>query len=872
MNGVRFTALAAVAAALVRATAATVPPLPQNGLVAHLDASRADTFTLGDDGRVVEWRSLTGDGFAYGRVDGQGDTALPYRTEAARAGGIAGVTFGYAPGYEYTGTADDGDHSITTYLTANRAVSNRTVILVFQSLNNGSSHRSSPVFGKSGANINHGAIFHRGSWSARSIAASSFYGTNGYAWVNGDLAYDYANGIGANFDNQTYRLFWITLSTVANPSVLVLTSQITDEADETVNDLTPLFVSALGRAHEDAKLCAVVSEVLIYDRVLAADERVYIEEVLASRWKGAPAPVYWTGGAGDGLWSSPANWSTGSVPDETDEAVVSGATVTADGVQRVKGVRMINGASVAVAGRLEIVVPSGESKSLSGTYTGTGTLGKSGAGKLVLTPAASLAPTLTLGADAGVVDLDGGNRTFAAVAGGAVVTNGAPTTAALTVATAATADLAARLSGAIRLVKSGAGTLRAAGAQAYTGETELAAGTFAAVTNVALDAVPGLVVHLDASRADTIVEDADGYVASWRSLAGDGIVFKPVHARTANPNFAPVGNYHGSPHYRPAGLVNGLPGVQFGVTKEGASTYGALVADKSVVNRTVVIVQQNVADSDKAHTAYGNYATSYGDPLRDRRMFSAYYNNNWSFGACRWSAGTNSVFLNARTVLSAEKEIAGETQDDHFRFGNGVTAPFVVSVVVPDEYAWEYENFKPAVGCGYAYHDGENGGAAAARYKGLVCEVLVFDRALPDDERRIIETHLMNKWIRTPSVPYLPGETAFPESVSARSRLVVSGSASLSGCAPSDFAGLTVRASDGTLPTLSVAGDADVTATDLVFEGLSTDSAGTFLQATGTVSGPFPSVAPPLSGRWKIGYTASSAFLRPITGLLVTVF
>lgn len=874
MNGSKIALQLAAAALIGKAMAVTTLPLPQNGLVAHLDASREETFTLGEGNRVVEWRSLTDNGFKYGMVDGQSDTAVPYWSESSRVGGIAGVTFGFDPSYEYAATADDRPQSKSTYLTANMAVSNRTVILVFQSLNNSSDNRTSPLFAKNTRDINHGAIFHKGNYSAGSIAAASFYGTTGLAWLNGELVYDYAHRIGQNIDNPAGRLFDLGLTTLASPKIHVLISQIVDETDTeyTTQELTPLFVSSLGRANSDAKLCAVISEVIVYDRLLLDVERRYIEQTLAAKWKGQTAPICWTGAGADANWSTAANWSTGVVPGATDEIFIAGAMPTVDVNARIARITMLGGASVNVAQRLDLVVPAGVTHKLSGTFAGTGAFGKSGDGKLEMTAEASVASTLTLGVDSGVIDLNGGAWAFAGVTGGAVVTNGALSAATLTVGGTSDMDLDARLCGRIRLVKAGAGKLRVAGAQAYDGATELGAGTFEVVTNLAVNAIPGLVVHLDASRADTIVEDGDGYIASWRSLVGDDIVFKPIHALTKNANYAPGGTYYGVPYYSRTGVGGGLPGVQFGLTKEGTSQYGGLaVGNKTVRNRSVVIVQQNVPDYEKAHEAYGNYCTSYNDPQRDRRLLQPYYNNNYGFKMCAWSAYTNSVYLNARTVWSVDKYVAGEAQDDYFEFSNAACKdqPFVISVVVPDEYAWQYEDFKPAVGCAYAYHDGDNGGAAAIRYKGLVCEVLVFDRELSDAERRTIETHLMNKWIKSPRTPYRPGELSFENMLPENSQLLITGSATLAGCRISDFAGLTVRVSDETVPTLTVAGDADVTRTDLVLEGLSSAAQGTILQTSGALTGPFKSVSPDVSGRQKVKYTPKSVLLKVLNGLML---
>ncbi len=92
----------------------------------------------------------------------------------------------------------------------------------------------------------------------------------------------------------------------------------------------------------------------------------------------------WTGDAGDGVWQSAENWSSGSVPDVGDIACIeAGTTVHVTGASNVVGVLEDHGGLVLSGGSLEIASTSEASSvaSLSvegGTLTGAGSLDVSG--------------------------------------------------------------------------------------------------------------------------------------------------------------------------------------------------------------------------------------------------------------------------------------------------------------------------------------------------------------------------------------------------------------------------------------------------------------------------------------------------------------
>jgi RHS repeat-associated protein len=90
----------------------------------------------------------------------------------------------------------------------------------------------------------------------------------------------------------------------------------------------------------------------------------------------------WTGGAGDGLWQTAANWSTESVPSSSDVACIgSGVTVHVTGGTNQAGVLTDEGILVISGGSLELA-SSTEASNVESLTLGGGTL--TGAGELDL--------------------------------------------------------------------------------------------------------------------------------------------------------------------------------------------------------------------------------------------------------------------------------------------------------------------------------------------------------------------------------------------------------------------------------------------------------------------------------------------------------
>ena len=882
-------------------------PLIQDGLVVHLDAADVSTMTMDGDGQIVtEWRSKVGD-VKYGLREGQDVETAPYYQASATCGQIPALVFGFPPDYAYTATTADGAHMIQTYLTADRATTNRTVIMVVQSLNyKTDDNHNGVLFGGDGAGVY--GISYMGSYSRASIAAnsSSLFGDTGYAWVNGVLKYDLANDVYETYPTHaasTYRRFAFSTTTVGGPAIHVLVGQARTDADM-------FFTSGLGRSGANATYCPMlVSEVVVYDRDLTETERLYTEDALERKWKTKVFSVCWTGRAGDNAWETAENWEGNAVPAVDARVVIDRPTaVTISGTAEVAEVVLGAGASVTVnegaaLACAKVVPTAGNALVVNGlldykvaggtvvtpmaiTVAGNGIIGKRGRGTLVWPAGMAMAPTLALRVDDGLVDLNGASLGFRSVFGGGTVSNSSDVPATLEIVSDAACALEAKVTGNVSLKKSGTGELSHASGQDYAGATVLAGGTMKAVTNIAIQTLPGLEVHLDASRADTLtLREGDNAVLEWRSLTGDGLAYRPPRDFTEHMYFKEGGKYDGDCFYEPTGIGGKLPCVQFGeIVSARVTRFGALVAAgyRETTNRTVIIVQQNIVSYSDTLTAFGNYQGQYYPSTgRDRGMIEFDSQSGGRYKHSIWNGKLNDVYFNARQVWSREAYESGTQEAEWFWGGtSNVDRPSVLSVVVPDDNEWtevygsttyRLDTFKTAVGSGRVYHDGLNENSGMRQYCGRVCELLVFGRALPDAERRMIETYLMEKWINgIQKSPYNPGERAFTNTLSS-STFVVTADTTFAPIGSQAIAALTVDAQGAeTAPCLTLTGDLDLSQTAFILTNGEAAVKGPVVQTTGTLSGEFKSVEG-VDAYHKLVYRAKDVIYKAIRGVMLLV-
>ena len=251
----------------------------------------------------------------------------------------------------------------------------------------------------------------------------------------------------------------------------------------------------------------------------------------------APATVTatWTNPAAGGNWSTPANWDTGSVPDNNANVIFGsgGGTSIVDGVSRTIGNVLINragsvvitnsgGAGLTLRGGVTVsnsfantlAVPvtlkgentwsitNGGTLNASGAISGGGSLVKTGSGVLTLSGSNTYSGSTLI--SGGTLELgDGGT-----LGNGAVTNN-----AALVFNSSGAISVGSMIAGSGTLTKQGSGTLTLAGTNTYLGATTISAGTLTVnggqVTNTA-----GVTVGTLAGTVATLVVTNGGTVYS----------------------------------------------------------------------------------------------------------------------------------------------------------------------------------------------------------------------------------------------------------------------------------------------------------------------------------------------------------------------
>ena len=824
-----------------------------DGCVVHLDASRADTLDIDGAGRVRAWRSTAGDGLVFTRPAASPvyPTDLPLYCEKGVGGQLPCVRFGFTD-------ATEAAHTLT-FLSAARPVSHRTLVFVTMPKTGDPAYACFTPYGYPFVDATMGGEQTRICLRAGYVtAAGALYGTQGVKW-NGGNPYQYLNGQcrwtpEGGVDATTSFNFHV--DGAARPHVITV---VLPEGAPSV-DFPPSV--GCGRIHWNGMtrnkdgsyrvtdwFTGSLCEVLVFDRTLGDDERARIETALTSKWS-----------------------LTHKGDKSVETAFSANSTVRASGVNVLDlgGLSAkIGGLAIAAGSSYVFDVPAEDRQTLEvGRLSGPGTLEKRGEGTLKLCVRTEIVESpATLHVDDGVLDLDGGYLTASSVRGGGVITNSAMTLATLRVDAPDDAVLLPSVRGDVTVVKAGDGRLAVGGWQAYSGDTELSAGTLTTVTNVAVESIDGCVVHLDASRADTLDIDGAGRVRAWRSTAGDGLVFTRPAASPVYPTDLPL--------YCEKGVGGQLPCVRFGFTDatEAAHTLTFLSAARPVSHRTLVFVTMPKT-GDPAYACF----TPYGYPFVDATMggeqtriclragYVTAAGALYGTQGVKWNGGNPYQYLNGQCRWTPEGGVDATTS---FNFHvDGAARPHVITVVLPE--GAPSVDFPPSVGCGRIHWNGmtrnkDGSYRVTDWFTGSLCEVLVFDRTLGDDERARIETALMAKWSLTHK-----GDRTFENPLSPHAGLKVSGSARLEpGDAPWSLRRLTIDGGFGpTLPLLTYVGAFEATDVALSFERLAEGAKGTFVTATEARIGKFGSVSGLVAGQ-RIAYRPRGARVSAGGGLVV---
>jgi autotransporter-associated beta strand protein len=281
----------------------------------------------------------------------------------------------------------------------------------------------------------------------------------------------------------------------------------------------------------------------------------------------------WSNGTGSGLWSNPANWTGGVLPQNGDNVArfggsASGGTVTVDSSASVEEIDLANSGSggytiaalpgqaltlattngpaaeclvnvlsgshvisaplvLAAPGNLVNVTNSTDCLTVSGAISGGGALTKTGPGLLLLAASNTYggattvsAGTLEMGTAAampggtaatvnGTLDLGPFGATFSVLMGVGTVDHSGTGGSALAVGSGSFAGTIANSGGTLALFKMGSGQLALGGSNSFTGGTTVSAGTLLAAGTAALPGWASGAVTVEAGATLAVAAGGD---------------------------------------------------------------------------------------------------------------------------------------------------------------------------------------------------------------------------------------------------------------------------------------------------------------------------------------------------------------------------
>ena len=251
---------------------------------------------------------------------------------------------------------------------------------------------------------------------------------------------------------------------------------------------------------------------------------------------------------------------------------------------------------------------------------------------------------------------------------------------------------------------------------------ELDGGTLAATTNFAYSSISGCVLDLDASDRSTLTLNGDGQVVAWRSKTGNGASFVQYTQSQGTHSINP-------PLYVADSSIPGMPGVRFGVLPDATRAGSVLKADVEIRQQTVFFVLKAVNTYNPFGGQQGFWDSASAGQIRIDGSGAGWGDQIWStvYG---FLSGVD-TYISGGFASDGTAKIADKNQTLSVRPIN------LVAIRRPSLQEVSGDG-KPMLGC--AAFAGDN------YMEGEVYEVVIYDRALTDDEFNAVQTSLMEKW------------------------------------------------------------------------------------------------------------------------------
>lgn len=848
----------------------------KDGLVYNLDASDLTTITTNSSGNVVEWRAKEGMAdmvFRGGTIEGSDKLYYP-KYEPSRYSGMGAVRFGLT---------QDHAGGLSTWMTGaprnGLMLTNRTVFIVWDILDQNQNYAQ--LWGEDGNHVH--AV-----WYSVNKRLEGLHFLSGTPSINVSGTTKTRSGSNTYYGSVSGGI----LHAVADTERIYAKAALGRAYYSYANVETYYDKSKTTGVCTNNYFRGIISQIIVYDRVLTDPETQYMKDMLDRKWStNAGKTVMWTG-AGDGVnWDDPGNWKGGGLPGDGDiaeigrnDVTVRGDAVCFDLEAANSDITIAPGASLAITNTLKAtgdtlftVRSGGELRvNKSETFSGCsgkgasydldgGTLVKTGYGTFLLQHDAAVTGGV-LRVERGVVDLNGFDATLDGLTGdeSGVIGNSSSDRAVLKLIGGGSRTVDVGITGNVSFQRAN-GDVVFKNMQRYEGETVLEGVKLTAGTSCVPGSIGGLVMHVDASRPETLVTNGQGQVLRWNSLAGGqnrAFYFQEGDLDT-NYKF----EWGLTPPVWSATMMNGRPGVGF-----SEEAYPGMVATNRLMSNCVTTNRTIVAVISTSTTKTTNRALALGPGASNSNPGAWDGSANPGF----FGIGSNydtSYYYNYYVTeqLGGEEEhgdgfasIDGKAVYDP---RSGVTASRLAPLnkgraqllVITGASSWhgltvtgsrKGDVYKIWMGKSYT------GGV----WGGVFSEICIYDRPLTTAERTALESHLMNKWGITPSVEMpAPVDRLSPSSLLClRSGAVVdlngftqnvdsvrcSGGMITNGVFAITRSFESVADAARRLAPLRLGCDIDLTGVDYSMTGARSPS-GTILETTGRVSAPFKTAEVP---------------------------